>query len=57
MNANNIIDESMSLEEKLKAIEKAMYDAQQTAAKKAEQAGIPFVPVDPSTLTMCEGCQ
>lgn len=57
MNASTILDDTMTLEEKLKAIEQAMNKAQEVAKEKAEQAGEQYVPIDPATLTMCEGCQ
>lgn len=53
MNANTIIDDNMSLEEKLAAIDAAMANAQAVAAKANPGAA----PLDPADLTMCEGCQ
>lgn len=55
MNANTIIKEDMTLEEKLAAIDAAMA----TGAVEFNKAnGRPEnAPVDPSDLTMCEGCQ
>lgn len=52
MNANQIISEEMTLEEKLAAIDAAMANA--VAAAKSDNTE---APVDPATLTMCEGCQ
>ncbi len=52
MNAAAIIDGTMTLEEKLLAIDNAMAAAQ----VEAKLAGID-VPLDPADLTMCEGCQ
>jgi len=54
MNVNNI-NEDMTLDEKLAAIDAAMV----TGAKDFnEKNGLPAnAPVDPSELTMCEGCQ
>ena len=55
MNANEIIDESMSLEEKLAAIDAAM---ERGAEEYNRKAGRPLdAPVDPADLTTCEGCQ
>lgn len=55
MNANNVINDEMTLEEKLKAIDAAMQVAQTNYNIKN---GRPLsAPVDPSDLTMCEGCQ
>ena len=55
MNANKIISEEMTLEQKLAAIDAAM----STGAKEFNKTnGRPIdAPVDPSDLTMCEGCQ
>jgi len=56
MNANAIISEEMSLDQKLAAIDAAMANAvasaQQTSSVAANAA-----PLDPADLTMCLGCQ
>ena len=57
MNANNIISDDMSLEEKLAAIDAAMANAMQQAQDDAKDKGVQFVQPDPADLTMCEGCQ
>jgi hypothetical protein len=57
MNANTIINDEMSLEEKLAAIELAMQNAQEQANEEAAQNGTVAAPLDPADLTMCEGCQ
>lgn len=57
MNASTIINDDMTLEEKLAAIELAMKNAQEQANEEAAQSGTTAVPVDPADLTMCEGCQ
>jgi hypothetical protein len=57
MNASTIINDEMSLEEKLEAIEKAMQNAQEQANEEAAQKGTVAAPLDPADLTMCEGCQ
>ena len=55
MNANNVINDEMTLEEKLAAIDAAMQVAQTDYNIKN---GRPLdAPVDPADLTMCEGCQ
>lgn len=55
MNANEILTKEMSLEEKLAAIDAAMA---QGAIDFNKKNGRPEnAPVDPSDLTMCEGCQ
>jgi hypothetical protein len=59
MNASQIINDEMTLEEKLEAIEKAMQNAQQMAQQKADDSGSGAIvaPLDPADLTMCMGCQ
>lgn len=52
MNANQIINESMSLEEKLFAIDLAMVNAE--AKHKASNVDVPF---DPALATICDGCE
>lgn len=55
MNANNVINDEMTLEEKLAAIDAAMKTEAVEFNKKNGRAL--DAPVDPSDLTMCEGCQ
>ena len=55
MNANAVINDEMTLEEKLAAIDAAMAGAAADFNKKNGRAI--DAPVDPSDLTMCEGCQ
>lgn len=59
MNANAIINDDMTLEEKLEAIELAMKNAQEMAQQKADESGSGAIiaPLDPADLTMCMGCQ
>lgn len=57
MNSNAIIDETMTLEEKLAAIDQAMANAQAMANDEAVSRGQVAAPLDPADLTMCEGCQ
>lgn len=57
MNASEIINESMSLEEKLAAIDAAMIAAQERANDDAIARGVVAAPLDPQDLLMCEGCQ
>jgi hypothetical protein len=56
-NANQIISDEMTLEEKLEAIERAMKMAQEQASEEAALRGDTAVPVDPQDFLMCEGCQ
>lgn len=57
-NASQIINDNMTLEEKLAAIDAAMAAAVQAAADdsttSSDQAA---APVDPQDFLMCEGCQ
>lgn len=57
MNASSIINEHMTLEEKLAAIDQAMLNAQAQANEEARLHGQVAAPLDPADLTMCEGCQ
>lgn len=57
MNASQIINDSMTLEEKLAAIDLAMKNAQEQADEEARSQGRFTAPLDPADLTMCEGCQ
>ena len=57
MNASTIINDNMTLEEKLAAIDAAMADAQIQADQAAAANGMIAAPLDPADLTMCEGCQ
>lgn len=47
----------MTLDEKLAAIDQTMKELQEEANEKAETDGVEPAPIDPATLTMCEGCQ
>ena len=53
MNADDIIDDEMTLEEKLAAIDTAL----QTAQVKHQKANPVAAPLDPADLTQCDGCQ
>lgn len=55
MNANAILNDNMTLEEKLAAIDAAM-KTQSVEFNKKNGRSVD-APVDPSDLTMCEGCQ
>jgi hypothetical protein len=57
MNASTIINDTMTLEEKLAAIDAAMAAAQAQANEDAAATGSFAAPLDPADLTMCEGCQ
>lgn len=58
MNASTIINDNMTLEEKLAAIDAAMANAQEQAAEEAKSKGIVnFAPLNPADLTICEGCE
>lgn len=57
MNANTIIDDNMTLEEKLAAIDLAMKNAQSVADDQAAQSGQIAAPIDPAMLTICDGCE
>jgi hypothetical protein len=57
MNANSIITDEMTLEEKLSAIDAAMKAAQSVADEQAAANGSMAAPIDPASLTICEGCE
>jgi hypothetical protein len=57
MNASTIINDTMSLEEKLAAIDAAMANAMALADDQASAQGVSAAPFDPATLTICDGCE
>lgn len=58
MNASTIINDTMTLEEKLAAIDAAMANAQAQADDDAKSKGFSAAaPLDPADLTMCDSCQ
>ncbi len=57
MNAGQIITDDMSLEEKLSAIDAAMQAAQAVADEQAKMSGGIAAPIDPASLTICDGCE
>ena len=57
MNANQIITDDMTLEEKLSAIDAALKAAQEAADDQAKLNGTVAAPVDPASLTICDGCE
>lgn len=57
MNASTIINDNMTLDEKLAAIDAAMANAQAQANEDAANNGFSAAPLDPADLTMCESCQ
>jgi hypothetical protein len=60
MNASAIINDEMTLEEKLAAIDAAMAVAQATADDNAQTSSDGTnvaAPVDPQDFLMCVGCQ
>ena len=56
-NANAIISDEMTLEEKLAAIDAAMENAQAQAAEEAAVNGQTAAPIDPQEFLMCDSCQ
>ncbi|MDX2776352.1 hypothetical protein PV379_03210 [Streptomyces caniscabiei] len=56
-NANAIISDEMTLEEKLAAIDAAMENAQAQAAEEAAANGQTAAPIDPQEFLMCDSCQ
>jgi len=56
MNANAIISDEMTLDEKLAAIDAAMAAAVANAQPQTNSGSV-VAPLDPADLTMCLGCQ
>lgn len=60
MNASAIFgqnEDTMTLEEKLSAIDAAMKAAQAAADDQASASGMTPAPIDPASLTICDGCE
>ena len=57
MNATTIINDEMTLEEKLAAIDSAMMRAQAQANEEAASKGQVAAPLDPPLSTICDGCE
>ena len=57
MNANDIISDAMSLDEKLAAIEQAMINKQAQSDIQRKAQGLAPMPVDPADVTICDGCE
>ena len=57
MNASTIINDDMTLEEKLAAIDAAMANAMTSASDAASAQGLSAAPLDPADLLMCDSCQ
>lgn len=57
MNGSTLINEDMTLEEKLAAIDAAMANAQALANEQAASNGGIAAPLDPALLTVCDGCE
>ena len=57
MNSTTIVSDDMTLEEKLKAIDDAMKNAQIQADEEAAANGRVAAPLDPALLTICDGCE
>lgn len=57
MNASQILNDTMTLDEKLAAIDAAMKEQQANFDESNGRKGIELAPLDPADLTMCEGCQ
>lgn len=57
MNGSAIISNDMTLQEKLDAIDAAMKAAQTQADEDAVANGGVAAPIDPASLTICDGCE
>lgn len=47
----------LTLEQKLALIDEKMNQLQQAENKKARDEGRAVAPIDPSSLTVCDGCE
>lgn len=54
MDASNILNDEMTLEEKLKAIEEAMEAVAVDNIQRIKQG---LAPIDPAMATICDGCE
>lgn len=57
MNANDVISDEMTLEEKLAAIDKLMNDEEAKKKYRQIKGLAPNAPVDPMDMLHCESCQ
>lgn len=57
VNANTIITDDMTLDQKLAAIDAMMSKAVANAQQTSNTADANVAPLDPADLTMCLGCQ
>lgn len=57
MNSSALLNDDMTLEEKLAAIDSAMANAQAEADERAASQGVAAAPVDPADMTICFGCE
>ena len=57
MNTSSLLNDDMTLEEKLSAIDQAMKNAQSQANEDAAARGTSAAPIDPASLTICDGCE
>ena len=60
MNASAIFgqdEDKLTLEEKLAAIDRAMQAAQEQASEEQASRGMTVTPLDPASLTICDGCE
>ena len=55
MKATTIINDSMTLEQKLEAIDNAIKKAE--TGMTVTQVGQLMIPVDPASLLVCDGCE
>jgi len=57
MKTSSIINDDMTLEEKLVAIDKAIAEMQAQASEEVASEGASAEPFDLTNLMICEGCQ
>ena len=57
MNANDVISDEMTLDEKLALIDKVMNDPEAQKEFNKANGRAPDAPIDPADATVCLGCQ
>lgn len=54
---SNLLDENLTLEQKLELIDKEMKKLQEAEIEAAKESGRVVAPIDPSIALACDGCQ
>lgn len=57
MDGTALLNDALTLDEKLAMIDKMMAETQEKAKESSKKMGKTFIPADPSELTRCDGCE